>query len=213
MKKILKNITDNYSIFNLFIPILFLTSLFYCLFLSFNEKNNYTFSQKNMSEIPVIYPINLSSEPSADIELAMALFSINMDENTDFPKYDSELLYRGLTVGDAFHSNKQVLIGKMAFDSWGILGSTLAHEIEIHCKQSFLEIEFVNFIYTMKRLPEKWIANFFPKWSDSRYDNLGYGSYHAEKEAYTYEINSMNRFNLSKKEIFAIKYTLENDLI
>ncbi|WP_397600482.1 hypothetical protein [Silvanigrella sp.] len=209
----IKKHISNISFTNLWIPLLFITSLFYCLFLSFQERKKYALLQKNMADISVIYPKEVPTNSNDNIDLAMALFSIDIDENIENPIYNDELPYRGLTLGNAFSKNKQVLIGKMAFESWGILGSTLAHEIEIHGKQSFLEIEILNYLYTLKRVPEKLFVNFYHNTSKLNYDNLGYGSYMAEKEAYNHELDSKKRFNLNNNEIYAIRYTLENDLI
>ena len=209
----IKNYTSNNNILQLSIPLVFISSLFYCVFLHFNETKNYKYIQKNMAKIPVVYPNDKPNQPNKDIDLAIALFSIDISENTNYPIYNPNLPYRGLTTGDAFFPEKQVIIGDMAFTSWGILGSTLAHEIEIHCNQSFLNIEFLNFLYLVIKYPEDFILKIYPKLNIPLYDNLGYGSYLAEKEAYMYEINSMNRFNLSQKEVIAIKNTLDNDLI
>lgn len=209
----IKKHINNISLMNIFIPLFFITSLFYCIFLSFQERRKYALLQKNMADISVIYPKDVPEISNENIDLAMALFSIDIDENIEYPIFNNELPYRGLTLGNAFSKNKEVLIGKMAFESWGILGSTLAHEIEIHGKQSFLEIEILNYLYSLKAIPEKLIANFIPNSFKLNYGSLGYGSYMAEKEAYNHELNSKKRFNLNKNEIYAIKYTLENDLI
>jgi hypothetical protein len=101
----------------------------------------------------------------------------------------------------------------MAFTSWGILGSTLAHEIEIHGNQSFLKIEFLNFLYSYIQNNSKFVSSIFPSFDIMTYENMGLGSYLAEKEAYSYEINSDKRFNLKIKEVLAIKNTLDNELI
>ncbi|WGL58869.1 hypothetical protein QEJ31_10080 [Pigmentibacter sp. JX0631] len=200
---------SNISIFNIFIPSIFLLFLFYFSFISFLEQEKYRSLQQNMSLIKVIYPDEKPSMTQENIELAMSLFSINKNEHTNYPKLVSDLNFRGLTVGESFSKNREVFIGNMAFDSWSILGSTLAHEIEIHSNQSFLQIEVFNYIDTLRRIP----AILFAKSSKNKIgEDLMIGTYLAEKEAYQYEINSKDRFNLSKDEVKSIKFTLENEL-
>ena len=209
----IKNYINNINILSLIIPFIFISSLFYCLFLHFKEKRDYNEIQNNMIKIPVIYPHEKPNQPTKDIDLALALFSINIPENTIYPVYSPDLPYRGLTTGDALFPTKHVFIGDMAFTSWSILGSTLGHEIEIHCNQSFLKIEFLNFLYLIMKYPEELITKIFPSISMQKYDNLGYGSYLAEKEAYSYEVKSKRRYHLNTNEVIAIKNTLENELI
>lgn len=216
MKKSIVNIKKNINNTNylsLCVPFLFISSLFYCLFLHYKEMKDYKETQINMIKIPVLYPEEKPNQPTKDIDLAMALFSIDIPENAKYPIYNQNLPYRGLTIGDAFFSTKQVIIGEMAFKSWGILGSTLAHEIEVHCNQSFLKIEFLNFLYVVMKYHKKLILKIYPSLNLSPHENLGLGAYLAEKEAYMYEINSKKRFNLSPKEVIAIKNILENELI
>ena len=76
-----------------------------------------------------------------------------------------------------------LLNGPVAFESWALLGSTLAHEIEIHCEQSFLLIRLM--------------------------DTVGFsGTLSAEREAYMHEISNRERFNLSEYEIANIRNTM-----
>lgn len=209
----IKKYTNNTNYLFLSVPIFFVSSLFYCLLMHFKEFNNYNNIQQTMVEIPVIFPDKMPDKVTENIGIAMALFSIDIPENVNYPDYIPDLPYRGLTTGDAFFPNKQVSIGDMAFTSWGILGSTLGHEIEVHGKQSFLKIEFLNFLQPFLKFPEEIILKIFPSLSFSFYGDLGFGSYLAEKEAYTFEMNSMKRFHLTTKEVFAIKDTLDNNLI
>jgi hypothetical protein len=207
-----KHINKN-SILPLSVPFFFILSLFYCLFLHYKETKNYKEIQNSMIKVPVVYPNEKPIHPTKDIDLAMALFSIDIPENAIYPIYSLNLPYRGLTTGDAFLSAKQVIIGDMAFTSWGILGSTLAHEIEVHCNQSFLKIEFLNFLDLVIKYPEEFILKIYASINTPPYGNIGFGAYLAEKEAYTYEINSKERFNLSPEEVIAIRNTLDNELI
>ena len=209
----LKKITTHYNLTILCIPTFFLVSLFTFLILHFKEFKSFKNIQNSMMKIPVNYPKERPKRQEKDIALAMALFSINIPENVCYPTYSYNLPYRGLTRGNSFFPQKEVIIGEMAFTSWGILGSTLAHEIEIHGNQSFLKIEFLNFLYSYIQNNNKFIYSIFPSFEIVPYENMGLGSYLAEKEAYSYEINSDKRFNLKIKEILAIKNTLEHELI
>ena len=194
-------------------PLFFLFSLFTCLIFHYKEFQSFKETQNSMMKIPVIYPKERPKDPQNDLALAMALFSINTPENVCYPSYSYNLPYRGLTRGNSFLPKKEVIIGEMAFTSWGILGSTLAHEIEIHGNQSFLKIEFLNFLYSYIQNNSKFVSSIFPSFDIMTYENMGLGSYLAEKEAYSYEINSDKRFNLKIKEVLAIKNTLDNELI
>lgn len=197
--------------FNIIIPSLFFISIFYFCFLSYFEQQNYKIMQTKMSMIEVIYPEEKPIMSQDNIDLAMSLFSIDKNENTNSPILLTDLNFRGLTVGESFLQNREVYIGNMAFDSWGILGSTLAHEIEIHSNQSFLQIEVYNYIDTLRRIPAKLFAK--SKHNKNKMsEGIMIGTYLAEKEAYEYEIKLKDRFNLTKDEVKSIKYTLDNDL-
>jgi len=88
--------------------------------------------------------------------------------------------YRGLTIPGNIIYKTKILLGPEAFVSWGILGSTLAHEIEIHCKQNV-------YLIILKDLL-----------------NLD-GTKYAEREAYSHEINNKERFNLTDEEVNSIE--------
>jgi hypothetical protein len=66
-----------------------------------------------------------------------------------------------------------VYIGRDAFENWSVLGSTLGHEIEIHCQQSFFMIHL--------------------------FDLFGFdGTGEAERQAYLYELANAERFGLGQ---------------
>ncbi len=209
-----KKIENKISYFNLFIPTIFLSLLFYCCLISYLEQNNYQELQTKMTKISVNFPKEKPEMNQENIDLAMALFSIQKNSNTLHPLLYSEMQLRGLTVGESFSLQREVYIGNMAFDSWGILGSTLAHEIEVHSNQSFLKIELLNYLDNLKIIPKYLFAKAFNhKIEHSNTNLINSGTFSAEKEAYEYEINSQIRFNLTNSEIYQIKYTLEHDLI
>jgi hypothetical protein len=80
----------------------------------------------------------------SSIEIATKAFGIQMPKAIRGPYFDQKLEDRGLTLRNGLASDPVVLIGREAFTSWAMLGSTLAHEIEIHCRQNFLSIHLQN---------------------------------------------------------------------
>ena len=117
-----------------------------------------------------------------DIDFAMDVFAIDIPANVGKPTLNKEILDRGLTYGSGLGANKKVDVGPPAFTSWAILGSTLGHEVEVHCNQSFLFI---------------WLSELFHM----------SGTVYAEREAYEYEIENSERFGLSIEEKNQIAYT------
>ena len=78
----------------------------------------------------------------------------------------------------------EVTVGPAAFESWGLLGSTLAHELEVHCQQNFTYIRLL--------------------------DLLGLdGTLKAEREAYQHELSNAGRFHLGEVERENIKATMD----
>lgn len=118
------------------------------------------------------------------IDLAMAYYKISKPSDANHPLFDSELKDRGLTVKSSWFGKTQVYIGPSAFANWAMLGSTLAHEVEVHCRQNFPLI-FIK-------------------------DRLGLdGTSDAEREAYRYEITNASRFGLSGRDAGLIAATVE----
>jgi len=117
------------------------------------------------------------------IDIAMKLYAIRLPENVKGPFLSPSLEDRGLTVRKGVLSAAYVYVGPEAFTSWSLLGSTLAHEIEIHCRQNFLAIHFQNL---------------------SGFDGTG----QAEREAYSYELLNADRFGLGQYDRDLIKSTM-----
>lgn len=117
------------------------------------------------------------------IKLAMNIFGIQTPRNVKGPFFSARLEDRGLTVKKGAVGDAVVYIGPEAFSSWALLGSTLAHEIEVHCRQNFLAIHFKNL---------------------SGFDGTGA----AEREAYMYELMSAERFGLDSYERELISSTM-----
>ena len=137
--------------------------------------------------------------PSQDsINVAMKMYSIQQSDNCESPTYDGEaamrleavatydpnFIERGVYTYRGVYKKGTVRIGVAAFSSWGMLASTLAHEIEVHCNQSVLEFKIGNLLgYDMIAIHE-W-------------------------EAYLYEIKNKDRFGLTDKEVSDIFHTAE----
>jgi hypothetical protein len=131
-------------------------------------------------------PVQLAGQPSpsqSDINQALEAFDIRIPKNVKGPFFSSKLEDRGLTIRKGVMSDAVVYVGNDAFSSWALLGSTLAHEIEVHCRQNFLAIHFQNI---------------------SGFDGTGY----AEREAYGYELAHAGRFGLTVYERDLISSTM-----
>ena len=119
------------------------------------------------------------------INLAMVAYGINMYDHDRLPQFDPKVLDRGITQKIGLSDYKVVTIGRPGFESWSILGSTLAHEIEIHCRQNFILIALA--------------------------DALGFdGTGIAEREAYDWELSQSFRFGLLSEERSSIKATVDS---
>ena len=117
------------------------------------------------------------------VDVAMAMYGIKTPSHVKVPVFDPNLEDRGVTIMNGWGQKLLVKVGPAAFESWALLGSTLAHEIEIHCEQSFLLIRLL--------------------------DSVGFsGTLSAEREAYMHEIVNKDRFHLSEFEIDNIRNTM-----
>ena len=130
-----------------------------------------------------VLPGGLGSMPpmtNESIQMAMDYYQINLPAGTAVPTLNTKLKIRGSTTRSLFHTLSKVEIGPEAFMSWGLLGSTIAHEIEVHCKQNLL-----------------WIT---------AQEMVGInGSVIAEIEAYDYELEHSKRFGLRAFEVNNIR--------
>lgn len=116
------------------------------------------------------------------VNIAMAIYAIKLPAFTLWPVFDPSLEDRGVTNCYLPCITKEVRIGPEAFESWALLGSTLAHEVEVHSNQSFLLI-LASLPFTKKLL--------------HRY----------ERQAYNHELLGSKRFGLSTEEVIGIKET------
>lgn len=118
------------------------------------------------------------------IDKAIKLFRIQVPQRANWPKLNKDMAERGMTTYYGLNKKLLVEIGPAAFESWALLGSTLGHELEVHCKQSFILINIK--------------------------DRLGLdGTLDAERDAYQHELDDAERFGLSIEEQRQIKMTMD----
>lgn len=134
--------------------------------------------------VKVTLPHNAPTPSQASIDMAIALFSIQIPAGHRAPQYDPALPDRGLTKRKLFTDEVEIYIGNPAFQNWSVLGSTLAHEVEVHGRQSVLAITAMN-IFGIN------------------------GTELAERQAYLYEIQNGPRFGLNKEDAQTIHDTMD----
>lgn len=120
------------------------------------------------------------------INIAIKTFKIKIPWNAFYPILDVRIPHniKGLALTNAALGCCYVTIGKSAFTSWGSLGATLAHEIEVHCNQNYVQA----------------------MWDEIRGCSA---VVRIEREAYTYVLLSHKRFYLTPKEYRDIKFVME----
>lgn len=135
----------------------------------------------NMQQIAVVAPDTTPIPSQESVDLAMALFGVSsMTEVT----YDPALTDRGLTTRGIWSTQTRVTVGPSSFSSWALLGSTLVHEVEVHCAQNFM------MIYVM--------------------DLFGFeGTVEAERQAYLYELKQAPRLGLAAPDRQLIADTMD----
>ena len=139
-------------------------------------------ARAEMSSIAIQPPVFRPEQNQASIDRAIAMFGIEIPFEAHYPEFDKNIEDRGRTIRNGRDKKALVKIGPAAFESWAVLGSTLAHELEVHCKQSFFMIQLL--------------------------DMLGLkGTHIAERQAYNYEIQNSKRFGLRDYEINNINET------
>ncbi len=140
--------------------------------------------RRQVGQVIVKAPDGLPAMSQESVDLALVMFGIELPTTAEHPAFDPNLRDRGLTTRGAFMDKAQVTVGPAAFSSWSLLGSTLAHEIEVHCQQNFLAI------YLM--------------------DAVGLdGTGAAERQAYIHELKGAKRFGLVSEDSELIADTME----
>ena len=148
---------------------------------SIQSENKRIEAMSNSVNAQILIPVVENNE---SIKLAMLSYSIKAPKGCTNPQFDPELKDRGITIKRPWNDEYIVEIGPKAFDSWAILGATLAHEVEVHCNQNFVWVNFLDFIGM---------------------DGTGF----AERVAYNYEITNQDRFGLTSEDILSISITKE----
>lgn len=139
---------------------------------------------RDLRTVNVVPPSTKPPMTQESIDIAMEMFGIQVPAEANSPKLDMNLEDRGLTTLHGWGQKLEVTVGPAAFSSWAMLGSTLAHELEVHCRQNFALIR-------MK-------------------DMLGLeGTLHAEREAYMHELSNSDRFHLKESDQSNIRATME----
>ena len=176
-----KILTTTYSLLWLTLPTLIACSTLLAAYHSLLYSRKVHHGNERIAIVP---PSNKPPISQDSIDLALIMFDIEVPENARHPLYDNNLVDRGVTTQSGWLNPLQVRIGREAFESWGILGSTLAHELEIHCQQSFTWINILD-VFGLD------------------------GTHKAERQAYSYEISNAKRFGLTKKDVKNIKITMD----
>lgn len=131
----------------------------------------------------VVPPTTRPTFNNESVNVALAMYGIEIPDNVDEPTFDPKLIDRGLTIKRAWHHQTEVKVGQAAFTSWALLGSTLAHELEVHCRQNFFVISLL--------------------------DRFGLeGTAIAERQAYKHELIMADRFGLSQEDRMFIADTV-----
>jgi hypothetical protein len=158
-----------------------------------------------MNEVEISVPESAPELSQESVDLAMEIFAISKPATVDGPTLNETLEDRGLTTGGLILPHKEVTVGPTAFTSWAVLGSTLAHELEVHVAQSFFRIVATDYILnwsmSARRLAGKVIPVLKPSAKES-FENDG--TWKAEREAYMYEIRNAKRFGLTNEELNSI---------
>lgn len=169
------------------------------------ELHAYREYQKSIAGVEVSAPSGFPDQSQTSVDIAMVMFSIETPDTVDGPEFDSLLGDRGLTTGGLILPQKRVTIGPAAFTSWGVLGSTLAHEIEVHVPQSFFKVvaidQLTQWSLSARRLAGRVIPALQPS-AKELFENDG--TWSAEREAYMHEVRNAKRFGLTNEEIDSI---------
>lgn len=168
--------------------------------------------EADMRRVRVAPPGRPPAPSQVDLDLALALYSIRLPRGLAAPRFDPDLEDRGLTTGTTVSGPQRVTIGPAAFSSWSLLGSTLAHEVEVHGRQNFFRIvfedEFFGALTTWTRSSMALAGN-VPDEGETGPLCAHCGTLGAEREAYEYEISQADRFGLTEEEVVLIRQVME----
>lgn len=161
--------------------------------------------EKALMDVEVVAPLSSPDIGQESLEIGLVMYSIQRDSNVEGPEFDPQLNDRGLTTGGVILPQKRVTIGAAAYTSWGVLGSTLAHEIEVHVPQSFLKVVAVDSFKQWSLSARRFLAKVFPAVQPSPKEMFeNDGTLSAERDAYMHEIRNSKRFGLTQEELRSI---------
>jgi hypothetical protein len=162
----------------------------------FKEVSQY---QQLLSDMQTVHvTVHLSPPVCGEqaIQTAISIFSI--DTSGANICFDPTIWDRGIiTLG--MDGRMQVDIGTPACSSWASLGSTIAHETEVHAKQVWAVGIAINVVSRA--------INCFRGVRIADHEEP-VGSTRFEREAYLFEIESRDRFGLSDDEVDSIFSTM-----
>jgi hypothetical protein len=180
-----------------------LTILVFTLLLIERREFNAYKAQVQSIQVEMDLPRPTPGQEATD--LAMAVFSIDGGVHVNWPIFDASLSDRGLTSGGTFDFTRSILVGTPAFTSWGVLGSTLGHEIEIHGSQSFIAIIALDGLSQIQENALTLLASNQEKTKTrTSTDHISWGTAQAERKAYLYEASSAKRYGLQPTEVDSI---------
>ena len=177
---------------------------------SHREQVKYNRFLKRTASVSVVPPSGVPPENQESIDAAVEMYSIQVPLWVKGPILDVTSEDRGHMYGGISQGRRLVTIGLPAFSSWGLLGSTIAHEAEIHANQSFIALAAK---ITMGKLSfglRAKAAFVFPALKPTNLETMSLddGYVAAEREAYSHELKSAKRFSLTPHEVRGIEYTL-----
>lgn len=185
-----------------------LTSVVFALVMQ--ERMELSAYRAEMKEVVVHMEIARPLPSQNSVDLAMVAYGIFGGDHVSWPVFDASLSDRGLTSGATLEQRRDITVGAPAFTSWGVLGSTLGHEIEIHGNQSFLKIMAFDGVSRVSQSAlDLVLANRAEARGQQVEDRVFWGTIKAEREAYFFEMNSAKRFGLRPDEVNSIQVVME----
>lgn len=108
-------------------------------FLNFSPNNSYALSS--------LAPRNKEEFANQLILRTLDKYKIEVPSRCNIPTYSGVGTNRAITTAYGYTEIRSVEVYDLAFISSGVLASTLAHELEVHCKQSMFEYIFLKTLY------------------------------------------------------------------
>ncbi len=138
--------------------------------------------EETLASVAVIPPPGTPPINQESIDLAIAMYGIVIPSHVVGPRLVRSLEERGLAERTTWSPEATVSIGPNAFESWGVLASTIIHEVHGHAMQNILAIHVLNLVGMN-------------------------GTAIAERQAYTLELSHASRLGLNESETHFIRET------